>query len=100
MGDATLCAPAALHSPAWRHLLLGLALAPIAGGMLRAAPALAALAPAAAPTQMTVEQIVAGATTADKLSPAVRIECSSAGIRLFDAAGRLRVVFDCFDQSP
>ena len=87
-------------SPVRRRLLLGLALAPIAGGMLRAAPVLAALAPPAAPALMTVEQIVAGSITADKLSPAGRIECSSAGIRLFDAAGRLRVAFGSFDHSP
>lgn len=49
---------------------------------------------------MTVEQIVAGSITADKLSPVCHIEHGSTGIRIFDAAGRLRVVFGSFDHSP
>lgn len=72
-------------SPGRRRLLLGLALAPVASSPPILARALAA--PAAAP-------VVLGFDLAAEAS------ISASCICIFDASGRLRVVFGSFDDTP
>ncbi|MGE8452642.1 MAG: hypothetical protein ACN6OP_18885 [Pseudomonadales bacterium] len=69
-----------------RRLLLSLAVTPIAGVALRVPSALPC-ARAAVPALVGVDL-------------ASRMDISATHIRLFDAAGRLRVVVGCFDPSP
>lgn len=69
-----------------RRLLLGTVLAPMAAAWPRHAAALA--------------QPVAAVPTVLGVDLAARAEVSATGICIFDAAGRLRVVFGSFDHSP
>jgi len=73
-------------SPARRRLLLGLALTPIAGVALRV--------PSALPCSRAAVPALVGVDLAS------RRDITATQIRVFDATGRLRVVFGCFDPSP